>query len=59
MTPLRTKDLAFVAVALPVATVAAYFWLWRADAAKKLDRLETECRNLAEVDEYPSASACV
>ena len=57
MTPLRTKDLAFVAVALPVAMVAAYFWLWRADAAKKLDRLETECRNLAEVDEYPSLKA--
>lgn len=57
MTPLRTRDLFFVSVAAPLAAVAAYVWLWRADAGKRLERLETECRSLVATEEYDDAKA--
>ena len=57
MTPLRTKDLVFIAVVLPVLSAAAYFHFWRKDAAARLDRLETECRGLVDPEEYPELKA--
>ena len=57
MTPLRTKDRLFLAVAIPAAATAAYFWLWRTDAAKKADALETEKAALVAPESFESAKA--
>ena len=48
MTPIRAKDKLFLAVAVPVAIVAAYVWLYRADASKRLDALRGETAALVE-----------
>ena len=39
MTEIRTKDRIFVAVAVPLAVVALYWFGWRADAGKRIDKM--------------------
>ena len=53
MTPIRTKDKLFLAVAVPLAAVAAYVYFWRIDAEKRAGELEAEHAALVEVDDYP------
>ena len=52
MTPVRTKDKLFLAVALPLAAAGAYFWCYRADAARKLDALRGETAALVSQETF-------
>lgn len=40
MTEIRTKDKLFLAVVVPLAVVACYWYGWRAEAGRRLDALE-------------------
>ena len=51
----RTKDKLFVAVAAPLAAAAAYFFLWRVDAAKDLAELERRNDALVAEEDFPVA----
>ena len=52
MTPIRTKDKLFLAIAVPLAAAGAYFWCYRADAVKKLDALRGETAALVSQDTF-------
>ena len=57
MTPLRTKDRVFLLTAVPAAAVAAYIWLWRIDAARRADGLETRSAALVTVEGFDGEMA--
>jgi hypothetical protein len=52
MTPVRTKDKLFLAIAAPLAAAAAYFWCYRADAAKKLEAIRGETAALVSQETF-------
>lgn len=54
MTKMRTKDKIFLAVAVPLALCAAYFYFWRAPAAKRVAALEAEERRLPCAEDFPA-----
>lgn len=53
MIEVRTKDKIFTAVAIPLLAAAAYVWLWRMDAAAKLEAQAKELSTLVEEEDYP------
>ena len=53
----RAKDKVFLAVALPLAAVAAYVWMWRIDAAKTIASLERLHGTLVAVEDFPAELA--
>lgn len=57
MMEVRLKDKIFLAFALPVAAIAAYFWLWRNDAAKKLSALEEKSSALVAKEDFEGEMA--
>lgn len=52
MEEIRTKDKIFLAVVMPVAIVAAYFYFWRNDAARRVDELSRERDSLVAVEDF-------
>jgi len=50
---IRTKDKVFLAVIVPVAVAAAYFYFWRNDAARRIDALAGERDALVAVEDFP------
>lgn len=53
MTEIRTKDKLFLAVVVPVAVIAAYWYGWRTSASKRLAELETRHEQLVAVEDFP------
>lgn len=53
MTPVRTKDKLFLAVAVPLVLVAAYMGLWRRDAARAVSELDARLAGLVEAADFP------
>jgi hypothetical protein len=53
MTEIRTKDKLFLAVVVPVAIIAAYWYGWRASAGRRLAELETSHAQLVAVEDFP------
>ena len=53
MTEIRTKDKLFLAVVVPVAVIAAYWYGWRASASRRLAELETSHAQLVAVEDFP------
>lgn len=53
MTALRPQDKLFLAVVLTIAATAAYFHLWRADAARRTDALARTCAELVTAEDFP------
>lgn len=53
MTEIRTKDKLFLAVVVPIAALAAYWFLWRADAGRKVAELEREETRLVTEEDFP------
>jgi len=49
----RAKDKVFLAVVVPLAAVAAYAFLWRADAARRLDSLVGRNAALVAPGDFP------
>ena len=54
MTPLRTKDRLFLAVAVPAALIAAYAYFWRAPHAKKVRAYGERCAALVDPEDFPA-----
>jgi len=54
MTPLRDKDRLFLAVAVPAAILAAYFFLWRAPHSAKVRSYREKCEALVHPDDFPA-----
>lgn len=54
MIQVRTKDKIFLAVALPLALLAAYVWLVRQPLATRTAALAAEQRNLPDEDSFPA-----
>lgn len=54
MIEVRKKDLIFLALALPLALVAAYYWLHRAPAARRAAGLRAEMARLPDPDMFPA-----
>ena len=57
MTEIRTKARIFLAVVLPLVAVAAYVFLWRVEAAKKLEYYGKLDAELVDKADYPSVKA--
>ena len=53
MTEIRVKDKLFLAVAVPLALLAAYWYLWRADAGRQMDELSRRHETLVEEEDFP------
>lgn len=53
MTEIRTKDKLFLAVVVPVAVIAAYWYGWRTSASKRLAELETRHEQLVAAKDFP------
>ncbi len=53
MTEIRTKDKLFLAVVVPLAVVAIYWYGWRADAGRRLDGLEHRHATLVTEEDFP------
>lgn len=53
MTEIRFKDKVFLAIAVPLAVAAVYFWYLRPEAAAKLKTLEERDRATVTREEYP------
>ena len=50
---IRAKDKLFLLTIVPLAAVAAYFWLWRFDTARRISSLEQRRGQLVEKADYP------
>ena len=57
MTEIRDKDRLFLAVVVPALAIAAYIWLWRADAARKVAELEIRSASLVTNEDFAGAKA--
>jgi len=57
MTPLRNKDRIFLAVVLPVALTAAYWFGWRAAAGRRLAADAARAAVLVSAEDFPSEMA--
>ena len=55
MTEIRTKDKLFLAVVVPVALLAAYWYGWRAAAGRQVVELEHRQETLVTEEEFPQA----
>ena len=53
MTEIRTKDKLFLAVVVPLALVAVYWYGWRAEAGRRLDGLERRHATLVTEADFP------
>ena len=53
MTEIRTKDKLFLAVVIPVALLAAYWYGWRASAGRQLAELESRQAQLVTAEDFP------
>ena len=53
MTEIRTKDKLFLAVAIPAALLAAYWYGWRASAGRQLAELESRQAQLVTAEDFP------
>ena len=53
MTEMRTKDKLFLAVAVPAALLAAYWYCWRASAGRQLDELQSRQSQLVTAEDFP------
>lgn len=53
MTEIRTKDKLFLAVVVPLALLAAYWYLWRADAGRQADELARRRVALVAEEDFP------
>ena len=53
MTEIRTKDKLFLAVVVPAALLAAYWYCWRASAGRQLDELHSRQAQLVTADDFP------
>ena len=53
MTEIRTKDKLFLAVVVPLALVAGYWYGWRAEAGRRLDGLERRHATLVTEADFP------
>ncbi len=53
MTEIRTKDKLFLAVVVPLAVVACYWYGWRADAGRRLNDLEHRHAALVTEEGFP------
>ena len=53
MTEIRTKDKIFLAVVVPVALLAAYWYGWRASASQQLAELESRQAQLVTAEDFP------
>lgn len=49
---ISARDKIFVAAVLPLAIVCAYWYGWRADAAKRLSGLEGRCGSMVSQEDY-------
>jgi len=52
MDEIRTKDKIFLAVVMPVAIAAAYFYFWRNDVARRVVELSRERNSLVAVEDF-------
>lgn len=52
MIEIRTKDKLFLAVVVPIAVVACYWFGWRTDAARRIDGLERRHAALVAEDDF-------
>lgn len=57
MTPIRTRDVAFLSVAVPAAALAAYVWLWRIPEARAVRALEAERAALVAPEDFADHKA--
>ena len=53
MTEIRTKDKLFLAVVVPVALLAAYWYGWRASAGRQLADLQGREAQLVTAEDFP------
>ena len=53
MTEIRVKDKLFLAVVVPAALLAAYWYLWRADVGRQMDELSRRHEALVEEEDFP------
>lgn len=54
MTEIRTKDKLFLAVVVPVALLAAYWYGWRASAGRQLAELQGRETQLVTAEDFPT-----
>ena len=53
MTEIRVKDKLFLAVVIPMALLAAYWYGWRAEAGRRLDNLAHRHATLVDEADFP------
>jgi len=53
MTEIRTKDKIFLAVVVPAALIAAYWYGWRSPSCRKLAELQSREAQLVEIEDFP------
>jgi len=53
MTEIRAKDKLFLAVVVPAALLAAYWYCWRASAGRQLDELQSRQSQLVTAEDFP------
>ena len=54
MTEMRTKDKLFLAVAVPAALLAAYWYGWRESASRQIDGLQGRQARLVTAEDFPA-----
>lgn len=52
MTEIRVKDRIFLALAIPLAAAAVYWYAWRADASAEIETLERKCASLVTAEDF-------
>jgi len=57
MDAIRTKDKLFLLVVAPLALAAAYVFLWRGDAVRRVDACRGELAELVSAEDFPDARA--
>ncbi len=57
MIEVRKKDLMFLALALPLALVAAYYWFYRTPSVRRADGMRVEMARLPDPDLFPAERA--
>ena len=53
MTEIRTKDKIFLAVVVPAALIAAYWYCWRSPANRQLAELQSREAQLVDAEDFP------